>query len=197
MPRPSANTVVMSAGVVAVFLAAVALLGTCYFAPEKFGDMVVQLAATFIGAVAALAVGIFLFRYQTQDTDDKRCDELRRLLRAELQDTIKDIDEQEASKNVPSEETGLIHIQPLVVEHVIRSGLFPVPFVERLLSLARQFHTYNLKVSRLLATIGRTSKFSRSRKYQQEVEDARWGVSQTAGMVKERCTAILRDPELL
>jgi len=63
MMSPSADTlrIIGSVTGVALVLGVVVSLITHALAPQKTGDMLIQLAATFIAALLALAVGVGLF----------------------------------------------------------------------------------------------------------------------------------------
>lgn len=176
---------------VTVVVAILVIEGTHAFARDAFGDLLVQLFATFVGAVLALAAGLYLFLYQAEETDSKRREELRDLVRAELEETAQELKDKGATDY---EDTSLVYIQPLMIEQAAKSGLFTTSLTRKLLSLARQFHTYNGKVRDLLAIPAGYDLDSQEGK--SRLTGAARGTAGAADEVIERCGRLLQDPEI-
>ena len=121
------------------------------FAQQELAEWLITVAATAIGAVLALALALYQFGYQQRETTNARREELRKLIRAELEDTAQELENQYANRPPEVGDTALVYVQPLILEQAVKSGLFSTSLTQDLLSAVRQFHTYNAKVADLLA----------------------------------------------
>jgi hypothetical protein len=138
-----------------------ALLGAVFvrhYVPNEFATYLIQLIATFIGAVLAVAFGLALFNYQSKETDRRRARQLNEALVAELQATL---DILEAPGITVSPPTGIegegeepvevvvTRLEPVACEEAIRNAILGPQDVFALSHLARSMRLYNVLCARL------------------------------------------------
>lgn len=126
--------------------------------PPGFFGWLNTLVSTGVSVFFALLVGLLLFNHQTRETSRTRKSELSRLLRTELSE-VKRVIEQ-SKTNVPDEamkidakeatvhEMGvsLYYAHPLIVEEAVRSGQFDEAETAEMLALARNMRVHSVLV---------------------------------------------------
>jgi hypothetical protein len=130
----SGRTVLICALVAAACFTAFAI------ATDKTADWLIQAGATFVGALLALVFGIWQFDAQQRKIADKRREELRRLLKAELKETAEKLEKEPSNKWRTMQD----YVQPLIIEEAVTSGLFTGSLNEDLIKLAKTYHRYNI-----------------------------------------------------
>lgn len=110
---------------------------------------------TVFAATFASSIGALLFDYQVERTEEKRNQQLRMLLIAELNELSEGLDRANAMKvrllDGSTAEVVISHVQPTVIEEAVKDGFFDPP--EKALRLARNMHAYNARVSYLLSIL--------------------------------------------
>lgn len=148
--REIVRTAAMLAVAVAVYTVGVALASF-----DQLLGWLNTLISTMLSVFSALVVGLALFRYQTEETDRKKRDELVALLEAELgelkraflgsrtvvPDEILEDRRPSASYDV---RLSIHHPHPLVIEEAARSGLFGAELAAEMLVLARDMRAHDL-----------------------------------------------------
>jgi len=104
-------------------------VGVWRFADEQpIWDWLFQVTATFIGAISAVAVGVYLFNYQSQRADEKREKQLLTVLAGETQANLDTLRQDPSTlKRADGEVVGsviLVRLMFLAAEEAIRSGVF-------------------------------------------------------------------------
>ncbi len=195
--RPSVVGVIVGTVVGAVIIAVIVAIATCVLAPHLFGGLIVQLLATLIGAVLAVAGGVYLFRFQASQADQRRRDDFRNLVRTELEETEERLKDAKDTARARKSKAELDYVQPLALEEAIKSGLFPPPFSQRMMSLARQFHIYNLKVARLLPILPILGAHGPiSPPVEAALDDAATGIMEQTDHIIKNCGELLAAPEM-
>lgn len=117
--------------------------------------------STLVSVLLGVAVGVYMFKYQSGQTDKTQKCKLLSLLNAELSDTHRALslpDEQKMKLIVGSTNylVLVVYIQPLVLEEAARSNLFEPRETEEMLLTARSMKLFNLITDQLLrsATFG-------------------------------------------
>jgi uncharacterized membrane protein YccC len=169
----------------------VASLGFYDLAPSELAGFASTIIGTLLGAVLALAIGIWLFDYQQRKITDTRREEFRALVQAELEETAQRLKDSGA---IQPEPTAMDHVQPLALQEAVRSALFPPEFAKEMMALARQFHLYNAKVSDTLSIPGRYNLDTRGG--WDRLVGAQKGLASQAGYIIELCEELLKHPEL-
>ncbi len=187
-------------GVIFSFLVLfVVYIGFYVHARDELAELTSTLIGTGVGAGLAVATGLWLFRHQQREIADSRREDFRGMLREELEETRDELKDSIAELDKPDSDVDtiyvhMIYVQPLVIEEAAKSGLFSSAFTRQLLSVARQFHTYNLKVSNLYTIPGVHAVSSPLE--QELVHSAAKGIANQAQAVVERCERLLRHSDL-
>lgn len=146
-------------GVVIIYTIAVATLW-----PDEIVGWLNTLISTVASVFSALAIGLLLYRYQSRENDRKKYEELKTLLKTELGEIAKVIEENRTTINV-STYTKLFnplvfearlkkhYPNPLVVEEAVKSGLFSVEVTAKLQALSRLMHTHQLEVQYAVTSV--------------------------------------------
>lgn len=148
--REIVRTAAMLAVAVAVYTVGVALASF-----DQLLGWLNTLISTMLSVFSALVVGLALFRYQTEETDRKKRDELAVLLEAELGElkraflgsrTVVPDEILEGRRPSASHDVRLSihHPHPLVIEEAARSGLFGTKQAAEMLVLARDMRAHDL-----------------------------------------------------
>jgi uncharacterized membrane protein YccC len=118
-------------------------------------DWFVQLAATLIGTILAVAGGLWLFNYQSRKTDENREEQLLTNLAGETQ-ANQNILNQRASEYRTREGTTehviLVRLSFLVAQEALRSGVFTSNEARFLSELIGELQTHNEEVRNILST---------------------------------------------
>ncbi len=155
------NTIVFGAASTAWVVVCISSL-FLVFAPQEFAQWLATLLATLIGAALAAASGVWLFYYQAERAEEKRVQELREALIAELYAT-RDRLQIQAEQHVP-DPTGegrptvrvvLAHVEPTACDEVIRSALFGHANTKSLTYLSRLMREYSKGADLLQTMINR------------------------------------------
>ncbi len=109
--------------------------------PSVFWNWLGTLLATFISVLAAVGVGLFLFRFQTRATDDRERRDLIRLAATELEIIIATLDPDDP------EAFASAFVYTPMVEQAARSGLFGPDETEVMVRLSWAVQHYNSLVS--------------------------------------------------
>jgi hypothetical protein len=150
-------TVAVCIAVIAIFAAEAGADLTWHRAPDELGNYLVQLGATFIGALLAVGLGLALFEFQGRETEQRRSRQLNEALVGELQATL---DQLEASGTRISPPPGpqegeepvevvITHLEPVACEEAIRNAILGPQDVFALSALARSMRVYNIVAARL------------------------------------------------
>lgn len=144
---------------VAVVSALAAAAYTLYLARRRREELWAWLhnfIATLISIIFVLVIGIFLFSYQSQKSDDMKKEYLGRLLSAEVQSNT-ELLEKEPSLNIEFATAGrkekvlFAYPSSLILKDAIRSGLFPAGEVRRMVALEHNIALYNNMLGSLLS----------------------------------------------
>lgn len=147
-------------GRLCIFTLGVMVFGTIYFTvlfPGQLTNWLNNLIPTLLTVSFALATGLFLYRYQTRETDRKKYKELSILLRAELSEIRNTIEEHRTEIDIrkftalgnPLNFNARLkkhYPDPLIVQEAIKSGLFNADLIAKLQALSRLMHTHQLEV---------------------------------------------------
>lgn len=135
-----------------------------YISPDgDLFDWFNTLISTAASVIFALVIGLILFHYQTREADRAKKEQLVELLRIELDEVRRVIENSQTV--VPDEalETteisftshamyvSLHYTHPLIVEEAARSGLFDTEQTAEMLALARNMRSHNLRVQEITA----------------------------------------------
>lgn len=139
-------------GVVIVYTILVAI-----FSPDELVGWISTLISTIASVFSALAIGLLLYRYQSRENDRKKYGELSALLKTELGEIAKVIEENQTTINVTTY-TKLFnplvfearlkkhYPNPLVVDEAVKSGLFSAKVIAKPQSLGRLMRAHQLEV---------------------------------------------------
>jgi hypothetical protein len=176
------RTIALGIGVLAVFGAEVGVDLASRLSPGELGNYVIQLVATFIGALLAVAIGLALYDFQSIETDQRRSRQLNEAMVGELQATL-DILEARHSISVPpptGAEKGeeavtvvLTHLEPVACEEAIRNAILGPQDVMALSHLARHMRLYNVLADRLEAVLWEPSMSNQQLRYFRAAKDVR------------------------
>ena len=118
------------------------------------------LLATFVGALLAAAVGVWLFNYQSSRNDERRSQQLLASLAAELHATIDFLESKPLTRVLPPEgceeeavEVVVTSLEPTACEESIRSAVLTPQDVFNLTHLARVMRSYTLEANLLESII--------------------------------------------
>ena len=164
-----------------------------YAAPGEFWGWLSTLLATVL-SVAAFLVGVALYSYLSNDADAKRREDLRSLVRSELEETITsfsrfmaatgDDRDTEGTEEPPIPDLG--YVQPLILEEAAKSGLFSRETTFEMLRLAKTMRSYNVHMDQATA-------YAASAKAGLFVYH---GVSRTGHEIVEGCRRMLASAEI-
>ena len=189
--RANITKVLVLVAAVAVFLTVAGTALILMFDHAAFMSWISTLVATFVGAVLALAVGIGLFNYQAGETDRKRQSQLLEALAAELQANLDLL----RSGRLHLIEAGdkewklaLVHLQPLIIEEAVRSGVFDSEDTHKFIHLERAIRSYNADVSYVL---NMRSVLLHRRAYEHVVK----GLIEQQKWITEACESMLESLE--
>lgn len=153
------------------------------------------LIGTIVGASLAAGVGVGLFYYQGRVSEEKRVEELRESLIAELyatRDRLGISETQHVDDPTgygPNVETVHAHLEPIVTEEVIRSALFGHENTKSLTYLARLMREYTKEADLLHIRINSPQVFDFTMR-QQMYEQAK-NVKRLQQFVALFCTTVL------
>jgi hypothetical protein len=145
-------------GVIAVLGAEIGGELAWRFAPGELGNYIVQLSATFIGALLAVAIGLTLFDFQSRDIDKRRSRQLYEAMVGELQATLDVLQQRPTHRADPppgapegAEALAVVvtHLEPVACEESIRSAILGPSDVFSLSHLASAMRSYNIAARRL------------------------------------------------
>ncbi|MFA6094984.1 MAG: hypothetical protein WC757_03820 [Candidatus Paceibacterota bacterium] len=140
-----------------LFIAAGYSLIVHCFQSEKLWDWLNTLVGSGLSFFLAVLGGIYLFKLQTNASENSERRSLRTLLSAEFSDLVRilgDSSRMELTLNNGSEHSTLIaFVQPLVIEKAALSGLLSQAESESLLHLARKLRMLNFKSKYLMGLI--------------------------------------------
>lgn len=127
------------------------------FAPakEQVWDWFMQVAATVIGTILAVQVGIGLFNYQSRKTDETREEQLLTALAGEIQGNQNTLSGAPSAFKIPDgtiERVILVRLTFLVAEEAIKSGFFTSDEARFLSELIGRLHVHNDEVYFILST---------------------------------------------
>jgi hypothetical protein len=141
---------------VVISLAFLALVG--FISPSEFWGSVSAFATTLVSVFAAFFIGLGLYDRQVRIADARRREELTDALLAELSETIKALGDPQSFQAQPytppsGTEVPITYLQAVILEDAARSGLFNTTATRQMLSLARQFRVYNLRITQLFSAL--------------------------------------------
>jgi hypothetical protein len=131
------------------------------FAPDRIWGLLNTLLATFLSALLALAVGIWLFNTQSERADERRRQQIIEGLIAELKIIRDEVVTDDSAAFTPVMTVGGEFHQILLPEglelitfdEAIRSGLLPTDVTVQLINLAGSIRAYDARVRRAQATL--------------------------------------------
>lgn len=153
------------------------------------------LIGTIVGASLAAAFGIWLFYYQDRVSEEKRVEELRETLIAELYATRDRLGISETqSVNDPmgrGPDVGVVHahLEPIATEEAVRSALFGHENSRTLTYLARLIHEYTKEVELLHTRLNSPQVLEPTMR--QQMYDQAKNVKRLQQFVVMFCTTIL------
>ena len=166
----------------AVFGAEVGLDLAWRLASGELGNYVIQLFATFIGALLAVAIGLALFDFQSRETDERRSRQLHEALAGELQATLDILEAPPGISFAPptgaeeGEEAVAVvvtRLEPVACEEAIRNAILGPQDVFALSHLARAMRLYNFLAERLESVIWEPSMSNQQLRYFRAAKDVR------------------------
>jgi hypothetical protein len=142
--------------IASVYLLVLLTVGFWRFADEQpIWDWLFEVAAAFIGTIAAVAVGVYLFNYQSQRADEKREEQLLTVLAGETQANLDTLSQAPSTlKRADGEVVGsviLVRLMFLAAEEAIRSGVFTSKETLFLSKLIANLQIHNEEVSFILS----------------------------------------------
>ena len=165
------------------------------YSPDAFVQWLSTLIGTIIGASLAAGFGIWLFYYQGRVSEEKRVEELRESLIAELYATRDRLGVSEVQ--IVDDPTGhgpdvavvFAHLEPIVCEEAIRSALFGYRNTRSLTYLARLMREYTKEADLLHARLNNPQVFDPTMR--QQMYDQAKNVKGLQQFVVLFCTTVL------
>src|SRR5919199_1341831 len=138
---PIVFSVVVAAGVASVVF--------CALPTDECAGWFSTLLATLVGVVLAARISMWLFQVQREQNEERRKQQLRDALIAELQATIdrlntetREIVRAPAGSHQPDVKVVLTHLEPIACDEAIKSALFGHKNTVNLTHLAREMRDY-------------------------------------------------------
>jgi hypothetical protein len=154
--------------------------------PEKNVDWWNTFVATLISVLAALLVGLILYKNQiNMDTEAKK-NQFSKLLKAEISYNYRQLNSgTPMTLNIDTSKYSLYitFVQPLILEQAALSGLFNEVDSENFLHLSAKTRMYNVKVQYLLSLLSVANNTSN---YNEQMRHASSNINETR-------TALLND----
>jgi hypothetical protein len=123
---------------------------------DKFVDFFNTILGSFVSFLLAIIAGVYLFRSQEKEKDDKLRNDYMKILGSEFED-IKNVlnNSEKAIIEIQDMKLELLitSLKPLTIEKAALSGLFEPVDTENLFHLARKIRLYNVEVIFLLSGI--------------------------------------------
>src|SRR5215218_5470262 len=136
-----------------------ALLGallTRHYAADQLGGYLIQLVATFIGALLAVAIGLYLFHYQDRTNDEKLEENLGTRVAIESQMNLGLLESKpsllmdERSGQKVEEPVVLVMLSNAALTDLIRSNLLEPDSAMRAMNREGTINTHNAQMKALL-----------------------------------------------